>query len=220
MPIYKLKKSVRPLGNITAYIFIFFLTACQMNHGKIKNAAHVDTSVGGHQPLRQVITKKPLNPNQDTAMLIRCFNLQMRSYAMKQVEDSTLPLAADIENALTENSLYNFLHNDEPLIFGDMDRDGQPDALVPFTIEGRGGGNNWDAHYAIFIQQKDSFILKGIFDRGGDMADHLTTITKIENDTLKAINTLGESLPDADTSYTRYIFKKDSLIEIHPSSYK
>lgn len=100
-----------------------------------------------------------------------------------------------------------------PLI-GDINHDGLPDALKPFSIEGRGGGNNWTAHYAVFINKENKLVFSSIFDRGGDWAERIITFDKIKDNVLYGLEVPNNNFPDLDTIAVNYIYKDKDLIQI------
>lgn len=62
---------------------------------------------------------------------------------------------------------------------GDLNGDGTSDALVRFSIEGRGGGNNFDIHYAIFLNVNHQWKYQGQIGGRGDRADRILKIYSI-----------------------------------------
>ena len=101
-----------------------------------------------------------------------------------------------------------------PALIGDINHDGLPDALKPFTIEGRGGGNNWTAHYAVFINKDNKLTFSNIFNRGGDWAERITTFNKIKDNVLCGVEVPNNNFPELDTIVVNYIYKDKDLIQI------
>lgn len=84
---------------------------------------------------------------------------------------------------------------------------------MPFSIEGRGGGNNWDAHYAIFINKGDKLEYKSSFSRGGDLAERQVQFMSIQNNVIKGAEVPGFKFPEGDSIAVSYIYKKGGLVE-------
>ncbi len=153
----------------------------------------------------------------DTTALINAFNIQLKPYAQKQIKMEPSPktfLAQGLQRAIKREHLYKFLRNDEPVIAGDLNGDKKPDVLVPFTIEGRGDGNNWDLHYAILVRHHESYQLKTIFDCGGDLARRITYFKAVKNDTIKGIEKPGTHFPDLSPVPVHYVLKNGALKNI------
>lgn len=67
-------------------------------------------------------------------------------------------------------------------IRGDLDGDGSIDALLPFTIEGRGGGgNNADFNYLALLHKNNDWINGGAMDASVFVDAIIFTAQKIEN---------------------------------------
>lgn len=84
------------------------------------------------------------------------------------------------ELGLAKAKTFSFSRQTLPPIWGDLNQDGNTDALVPFTVEGRGGGNNWDAHYAVFLQEENKWKYKSQIDAGGDWAKRILHFSQIK----------------------------------------
>lgn len=67
------------------------------------------------------------------------------------------------------------------MVFGDVDRDGDMDALVQYTIEGMGGGNSFAQMLAIFINRKGVYKFVAEEVVGGKFAYRTSELTGIEN---------------------------------------
>jgi hypothetical protein len=67
------------------------------------------------------------------------------------------------------------------VIFGDVDDDGDKDAVAQYTIEGMGGGNSFAQMLAIFTNQKGVYRFATQEVVGGKFAYRTSTLTNIEN---------------------------------------
>lgn len=193
--------------------FLFY--SCHNKDGKGKKK-------GTLQVLKPV-TPKPLTGktvNQiglDTTQLIHSFNDQMQDYAkdILKNEDTGSSLYEGIQDALSNHSLYDFLRNNEPIITGDINHDHLPDALVPFTVEGRGGGNNWDSHIAVFLREKNGYHLQLIKNSGADLSPYVILWQRIINDTIWGMNVANNfEGTETDSIQVKYILQNDSLHDI------
>ena len=67
------------------------------------------------------------------------------------------------------------------VVFGDVDGDGDKDAVVQYTIEGMGGGNSFEQMLAVFINQKGVYRFTAEEVVGGKFAYRTSELTSIEN---------------------------------------
>jgi len=114
-----------------------------------------------------------------------------------------------------------FSWNDDliKIISGDLNNDGIADALMFFVIEGRGHGNNADAHYAIFLNEDNKWNYQCQIDAGGDWAERLTQLDEIKNGKIKGnmIGNKNKSLPDVPVEF---IYKNKSFINTYTALHK
>ena len=103
--------------------------------------------------------------------------------------------------------------SERPVLIGDLNGDHLADAIMPFFIEGRGGGNNWDAHYAIFINKGGKLEYKFSFSRGGDLAEQQIQFMSIQDNVVKGAEVPGFKFPEGDSVAVNYMYKKGNLIE-------
>lgn len=68
---------------------------------------------------------------------------------------------------------------------GDVDGNGISDALIAFTIENRGGGNNYDFHYAALLNQNGQWNYAGVMDASLLDEDLIFEVESIENEIIK-----------------------------------
>ena len=99
----------------------------------------------------------------------------------------------------------HFSWNDDliKILRGDLDGDGTEDALLFFSIEGRGGGNNWDAHYAAFTIQDNQWKYISQISAGGDWAEYILFLENIKNGKITGsyVGNKDESLPEIPVEY-------------------
>lgn len=107
--------------------------------------------------------------------------------------------------------------SERPILIGDLNGDHLEDAIMPFTIEGRDGGNNWDAHYAIFINKNGELHYKYSFNRGGDLAETQTFFKSIQNGVVHGMQEPGFHFSDGESSPVRFIYKNNRLSEVTSS---
>ncbi len=109
-----------------------------------------------------------------------------------------------------------FSWNDDliKIISGDLNNDGIADALMFFVIEGRGHGNNADAHYAIFLNENNKWNYQSQLDAGGNWAERLTQLDEIENGKIKGnmVGNKNKSLPDVPVEF---IYRNKSFINTY-----
>lgn len=108
--------------------------------------------------------------------------------------------------------------SERPILIGDLNGDHLDDAIMPFSIEGRGGGNNWDAHYAIFINNGGVLQYKYSFDRGGDLAETQTDFKSIKNGVIKGMEVPGFHFPEGKSTPVEYMYRSTELSELLTAS--
>lgn len=105
----------------------------------------------------------------DTAALIQAFEV------LKKNPSFLKDLGLEGEKHFSWNVL------PKGIIYGDLDKDGSEDALFPFTIEGRGGGNSWDFHYVVFLQKNKQWQYLSQFDAQAGDPDLLFAFREIKD---------------------------------------
>lgn len=125
--------------------------------------------------------------------------------ALKQDENFQQSLAMEYEDQ------FNGEGHPHRLIFGDINGDGLTDALLRFTVEGRGGGNNWDLHYAVFLNRENQWKYSTQLDASIFAEDRFLEILKIENAVAKG-NWVGKSDESLTPYAAEYILKDDQII--------
>ncbi len=111
-----------------------------------------------------------------------------------------------------DNSDGVIFDSERPILIGDLNGDHLDDAIMPFSIEGRGGGNNWDAHYAVFINKEGKLVYKSSFSRGGDLAERQIQFMSIKNGVIKGMEVPGFKFPEGDSVSVNYVYRKGELI--------
>lgn len=108
--------------------------------------------------------------------------------------------------------------SERPILIGDLNGDHLDDAIMPFSIEGRGGGNNWDAHYAIFINSNGTLKYKYFFSRGGDLAETQINFKRIKDRVIKGMEVPGFHSTEEKTTPIEYIYRDTDLSELLTAS--
>lgn len=174
---------------IVALVALTFLSACKPTPAKeqeqVKQADSSQTAI-------------PDEIKKDSVALFTVFE------KLKTNKDFLKELALNGEKHYRWNDLL------EHPIWGDLDGDGVSDALLSFSIENRGGGNNFDLHYAVFLNKNSQWQYQSQFDANAGSPDLYYEFKKIENIMIK-----GEIMSNNDDSYeipVAFIFKDKSLV--------
>ncbi|MBB6501162.1 hypothetical protein [Pedobacter cryoconitis] len=101
--------------------------------------------------------------------------------------------------------------SERPILIGDLNGDHLEDALMPFSIEGRGGGNNWDAHYAVFINKGGKLEYQYSFSRGGDLGETQVDFINIKDGIIHGMEVPGIHSSEVDSTSVNYIYRKTDL---------
>ena len=115
------------------------------------------------------------------------------------------------ELALIKEKHYQFSDFILKPILGDLNHDETVDALLVFSIENRGGGNNYDIHYAVFMQENKKWNYVSLFDAGTDKSEYFIGFQSIESGIIR-----GVKLQEDDESTGKpvaYILKDKEIIE-------
>lgn len=113
--------------------------------------------------------------------------------------------------AMEYEDQFNGEGHPQRMVFGDINSDGLTDALLRFTVEGRGGGNNSDAHYAVFLSEENQWKYNTHFEASIFADDRFLAIDKIENGIIKG-NWMGEMDKSLTPYAAEYIFKNNQII--------
>ncbi len=171
------------LLNTITFILIFSLISCGQNNSSAQ---------------KKVAIEMPEIVENDSAAIMQTFE--------KLKTDKKFLKDLGLENEKT----YSWNDDMVKIIPGDLNDDGTADALVGFTVEGRGGGNNYDMHYAILLQKNNQYQYQNQFDANAGSPDHFYGFKKIENGIIK-----GAILHNTDESYeipVEFIFKNNELV--------
>jgi len=68
---------------------------------------------------------------------------------------------------------------------GDIDGDGDKDAVLEYTLEGFGGGNNWTQLLAVFLNQKGVYKFADEATVGGKFFTYTSTLSGISKGAIK-----------------------------------
>lgn len=100
-----------------------------------------------------------------------------------------------------------------------MDGDGIEDALLAFSVEGRGGGNNFDAHFAAFLNKENQWKYAGQLDASIFAEDRFLEIDKIENGIIKG-NWVGNKNESLTPFQAEYLLKNEKFINTFTALHK
>lgn len=112
--------------------------------------------------------------------------------------------------ALENEKIYSWNDNMVKIIPGDLNSDEIADALVGFTVEGRGGGNNYDMHYAILLNKNNQYQYQNQFNANAGSPDLFYWFKAIENGIIKG--TIRSNSNDEYEIPVEFIFKNNELI--------
>lgn len=122
------------------------------------------------------------------------------------------------ELALEKDQQFSWNEDRYRIIRGDMDGDGTSDALLGFIVEGRGGGNNSDIHYAAFLKKNDQWVYQSQFDANAGFPDLFYGFKEIKNGMITgAIMDSKEVQPDIPVTF---IYKNKSFINTYTALHK
>lgn len=120
--------------------------------------------------------------------------------------------------ALENEKIFSWNDNMVKIISGDLDNDGTSDALVSFSVEGRGGGNNYDMHYAVFLNKNNQYQYQNQFDANAGSPELFYWFKAIENGIIK-----GAIMSNSNDKYgvpVEFIYKNRSLINTFTALHK
>ncbi|SMC35239.1 hypothetical protein [Chryseobacterium sp. YR221] len=154
------------------------------------------------------LTKSKKIPVIDTTAVLMAFK------KASQTEQFGKDLYFNLKDELS-GSIFD---SERPILIGDLNGDHLEDAIMPFSIEGRDGGNNWDAHYAVFINKDGQLKYQYSFDRGADLAETQTFFKSIEDGVVEGMIEPGFHVQEGESIPVNYIYKNNRLVEVTPSS--
>lgn len=130
----------------------------------------------------------------------------------------TKQFGEDVNYNIKDELSGSIFDSERPILIGDLNGDQLDDAIMPFTIEGRDGGNNWDAHYAIFINKNGKLNYQYSFNRGADLAETQTFFKSIENGVVKGVVEPGFHYADGESTPVSFRYKNNTLSEVPATS--
>ena len=177
-------------NNITLFLVIITLISCGERHSKLTQIAEFDET--------EFLETTTFTP--DTLALAKAF-------------DDLRHNEKFINEMLMDDGYAEMGRIDDEIIFGDLNGDGVTDALIPYMVHSRGGGNNWTIHYAIFLGgEKDLWNYVGPFNSGGSASDYYVVLEKIENAKVSGYHTpdRNSNFRDSDVP-VKYIYQDGDL---------
>ncbi len=122
------------------------------------------------------------------------------------------------ELGLENEKHYSWNDDFKKIIPGDLDGDGIADALLALVIEGRGGGNNSDIHYAAFLKKENNWIYQNQFDANAGSPDLFYGFTAIKNGIIRGA--IMDNYDDAYEVPVEFIFKNKEFINTYTALHK
>lgn len=100
------------------------------------------------------------------------------------------------------------------IIQGDLDGDKIADALVSFSVEGRNGGNNSDAHYAVLLSKNGQWKYGGQLDAAAGSPEEVVDFTSIKDGQIlgNIINLQDQSIPEIPV---KYLYQNGNFLNIY-----
>jgi hypothetical protein len=198
-----LKKTHLPI------LFILLILSCKPNKKTAQHAKHIpshkDTIVlKGNDTLRKKVDIAII----DTNSVLSAFKITLENKQfMKELD-------FDSQDKLT-GSIFD---SERPILIGDLNGDKLNDGIMPFSIEGREGGNNWEAYYAIFINVGGKLEYKYSFSRGGDLSEKQIDFKRIKDGFIQGMEVPGNKFPDGDSTSVKYMYRETDLSEVLTAS--
>ncbi|QNK63460.1 hypothetical protein H7F33_02825 [Pedobacter sp. PAMC26386] len=172
----------------------------------MKNESHHEL----HQSL-QVVNKSIATVSKDTTLTDTIISKIDTTTVLSSFK-KTVKTARFIKELEMDQDGGSIFDSERPILIGDINGDHLDDAIMPFSIEGRGGGNNWDTHYAIFINKGGKLEYKYSFSRGGDLAERQIQFMRIKDNLIRGAELPGFKFPEGDSVGVAYIYSKKGLI--------
>lgn len=120
--------------------------------------------------------------------------------------------------ALENEKVFSWNDNMVKPIFGDLDKDGVDDALIAFIVEGRGGSNSYDMHYAVLLSKNNNWKYQGQFDNNAGAPELFYWFTEIKNGIIQ-----GAIMNNEDEAYSvpaEFIYKNKSFVNTFTALHK
>lgn len=120
-----------------------------------------------------------------------------------------------IKKMLLDDGFAEMGEIDEERLFGDLNGDGISDAIIPYMVNNRGGGNNWTIHYAIFLGEGESkWNYVGTFHSGGSASEYYVVLNKIDNGNISGYHTQYRNSDYRDKDFpATYIYQNGDLVK-------
>ena len=104
------------------------------------------------------------------------------------------------------------------IVYGDVNGDGRADAVVQYTLEGRGGGNMWEQNLAVFLNQKGVYKMAASEIVGGKLSRSFDVLRIKNKEIVGATETCPEDGPQGlcknpAKKQVKFIFAKGELKE-------
>jgi len=166
----------------------------------------------------QYKTETANQPTENTENMSITENSATDSIAIMQAFEKLKTNKKFLKELALENEKIFSWNDITKIISGDLDNDGTTDALVFFSVEGRGGGNNYDRHYAVFLNKNNQWLYQNQFDANAGSPDLFYGFKKIENGIIK-----GAILNNHNDAYevpVEFIYKNQSLVNTFTALHK
>ncbi|WP_131401708.1 hypothetical protein [Chryseobacterium sp. JM1] len=176
-----------------------------LKNKKTNETVHIDTVPVKHKDTLVADVKIPVI---DTTAVLTAFNEAKRSKLFSKELDF---------NGINkiDGSIFDL---ERPILIGDLNDDHLDDAMMPFSIEGREGGNNWDTYYAVFINNRGVLDYKYSFSRGGKFSETLINFTSIKDGFIKGMEVPGNNSSKEDSTPVDYMYRNTDLSEVATAS--
>lgn len=163
------------------------LLACQQPTAKQPQNNTPDSTAAGFIP--------------DTAAVISAFNrfTQSKTFAAQVAEKADGGVIYDEER---------------PILIGDLNNDGRSDAIMPFTMEGMGGGNNYVIYYAVMLNRNGALEPQQVLYRGSKTTPFVITLARMQQGVAEGWERPGAEYGHLDSIPVRYHFKDGALTEL------
>ncbi|MCT2563935.1 hypothetical protein [Chryseobacterium herbae] len=177
-----------------------------LKNKKINDTVHTHHIAEKKEKETPVIDKKESIIDADAVLV--AFNKAIRTDVFSKELDF------NYKNKL-DGSIFDL---ERPILIGDLNDDHLDDAMMPFSIEGREGGNNWDAYYAVFINNGGVLEYQYSFSRGGDLSETLINFTSIKDGFIKGMEVPGNNSSKEESTPVDYMYRNTDLSEVATAS--
>lgn len=104
------------------------------------------------------------------------------------------------------------------VLTGDLDGDGDRDAVMQYTLEGAGGGNNWSQMIAIFINNKGAYKFAGEEVVGGKFSVYTSTLASVGRGVITISTETCAELPQGicenpKKGTAKFLFRQGKLVK-------